>query len=193
MPGRPTSPPESTVCIWSPCMLIRPARLRDAADLPAIEKSAAQLYGNAAGLAWLANGPLIAQAEHESRILQQSVWVAEADNGILTGFISTEIFGTELHLWELSVHADWQRRGIATLLIDSAYRHAITQGLSALTLTTFSDLAWCAPAYAKRGFEQLPQPGPRLQDTLDAEALHGLPPERRIAMRLPVARVTAPR
>lgn len=174
-------------------MLIRPARLKDAADLPAIEKSAAQLYSDAAGLAWLADGPLIAQAEHESRILQHAVWVAETDEGVLTGFISTEIVDTELHLWELSVHADWQRRGIATRLIDSAYRHAVAQSLSALTLTTFSDLPWCAPAYAKRGFQPLQQPEPRLQDCLDAEALHGLPPDRRVAMRRPVNTVTAER
>lgn len=174
-------------------MLIRPARLKDAADLPAIEKSAAQLYCHAAGLAWLADGPLIAQAEHESRILQHAVWVAETEDGALTGFISTEIFDTELHIWELSVRADWQRRGIATRLIDSAYRHAVAQGLGALTLTTFSDLAWCAPAYAKRGFQPLQQPGPRLQDCLDTEALHRLPPERRMAMRLPVGTVTAGR
>ena len=174
-------------------MLIRPARLKDAADLPAIEKSAAQLYSDAAGLAWLTDGPLIAQAEHESRILQHAVWVAETDEGVLTGFISTEIFDTDLHIWELSVHANWQRRGIATRLIDSAYRHAVARGLSALTLTTFSDLPWCAPAYAKRGFQPLQQPRLRLQDCLDAEALHGLPPDRRVAMRLPVSTVTAGR
>lgn len=171
-------------------MLIRPARLTDAADLPAIEKSAAQLYSDAAGLAWLADGPLIAQAAHESRILQQSVWVAETDEGVLTGFISTEIVDTELHIWELSVHTDWQRRGIGRLLMASAYQHALAQGLSALTLTTFSDVAWCAPAYARLGFQQLLQPGQRLQETLDAEALHGLPPGRRIAMRLPMGMFT---
>ena len=171
-------------------MLIRPAHLTDAPALPAIEKSAAQLFGSAEGLAWLRDAPVISPSDHARRILHDAVWVAEAADGALVAFISTEIFDTELHIWELSVHADWQRRGIATLLIDSAYRYAMAQGLGALTLTTFSNVPWCAPAYAKRGFEPLLHPGKRLQDTLDAEALHGLPPERRLAMRLPTGGLT---
>ncbi|MCD2166715.1 GNAT family N-acetyltransferase [Comamonas koreensis] len=167
-------------------MLIRPAHLTDASALPAIEKSAAQLFGTADGLAWLRDAPVIGPSDHARRILNHAVWVAEAADGALAAFISTEIFDSELHIWELSVHAQWQRRGIASLLIDSAYRYAVNRGLGALTLTTFSDVPWCAPAYAKRGFAPLLQPGKRLQDTLDAEAMQGLPPERRIAMRLPV-------
>lgn len=167
---------------------IRPATLQDVVHLPAIEQSAAGLFRGAAGLEWLADGPGMARAEHERLILRGAAWVAEAGPGHLVGFLDAEAFGQELHLWELSVHADWQRRGIGTRLIQAAQEHAAAQGLVALTLTTFADLPWSAPAYARLGFRPVSPPGPRLQGVMDVEAAHGLPVERRVAMRMDVNR-----
>lgn len=167
---------------------IRPATLQDAAHLPAIEQSAAGLFRGAAGLEWLAGSPGMAQAEHERLILQGTAWVAEAGPEHLVGFLDAETFGQELHLWELSVHADWQRMGIGTRLIQAAHEQAAAQGLVALTLTTFVSLPWSAPAYARLGFRPVSPPGPRLQGVMDVEAAHGLPMERRVAMRMGVCR-----
>ncbi|MFD1838841.1 GNAT family N-acetyltransferase [Paracidovorax cattleyae] len=169
-------------------MRIRHATLQDAAHLLAIEQSAAGLFRGAAGLEGLADGPGMAQPEHERLILQGAVWVAEAAPGQLVGFLDAEAFGQELHLWELSVHADWQRMGIGTRLIQAAQAHAAAQGLVALTLTTFADLPWSAPAYARLGFRPISPPGPRLQWVMDVEATHGLPMGRRVAMRMGVDR-----
>jgi GNAT superfamily N-acetyltransferase len=166
-------------------MLVRLATQNDAADLPAIEKSAAELFSTEADLAWLAGGPVIPQAEHERLILKQAVWVAEAGSAGLVGFVSAEVFERELHLWELSVHREWQRMGIGKSLMQSAHGYALENGLAALTLTTFSNVPWCAPAYSRLGFEKVLKPDQRLQFTLDAEASNGLPIERRVAMRLP--------
>jgi hypothetical protein len=58
-------------------------------------------------------------------------------------------------------------------------------GLNALTLTTFRDVPWNAPFYARFGFETL-APGeldPRLEAILRAEIAHGIPGDRRCAMR----------
>lgn len=167
-------------------MLVRLAQPEDAADLPPIEKSAAMLFRAEAGLSWLADGPVIAQAEHERLVLKQTVWVAETDAGDLIGFINAEVFEYELHVWELSVHEAWQRMGIGKRLILSAYTCAAERGLAALTLTTFSNVPWCAPAYSKLGFQPVPQPGQRLRSILEAEAQHGLPIARRVAMHLPI-------
>lgn len=52
-----------------------------------------------------------ARHAHERLIALGSVWVAEAEPGTLIGFASAEVFGDELHRWELSVHADWQQQG----------------------------------------------------------------------------------
>jgi ribosomal protein S18 acetylase RimI-like enzyme len=171
-------------------MLVRLATPNDAADLSAIEKSAAKLFRTDLALAWLADGPVLTQDEHERLIFRQSVWVAEVGSDGLVGFLSAEPFERELHIWELSVHKAWQRRGIGRSLIQSAHGYAAENGLAALTLTTFSDVPWCAPAYSRLGFETVQKPDRRLQYALDAEASHGLPIERRVAMRLPTGMLT---
>lgn len=167
-------------------MLIRLATFEDAVHLPRIEKSASELYRTDANLTWLADGKMIAVSEHERLIHKRTVWVAEIHEGDLVGFLSAEVFLHELHIWELSVHADWQRKGMASKLLSRAHQYAVEEGLAALTLTTFKHLPWCAPAYAKLGFILVEQPVQHLRDVLDAEAAHGLPIEQRIAMRLPI-------
>ena len=166
-------------------MFIRVATLEDAAYLPRIEKSASELYRAIPHLNWLAAGQVIARAEHERLILKRSVWVAETSQDNLVGFLNAEVLNHELHIWELSVHGDWQRQGVGTGLLRSAYQYAVETGLAALTLTTFKDVPWCAPAYAKFGFKPVMNPVLHLRDALNAEAAHGLPVERRVAMRLP--------
>ena len=172
-------------------MLIRLATSKDAADLSRIEKSASELFRSDSGLAWLADSPVVAQAEHERLILQQTVWVAEGGPGNLVGFLNAEVLQHRLHVWELSVDMAWQRRGIGKRLVLSAYRYAAEMGLAALTLTTFNDVPWNAPAYSKIGFQQVVQPRGHLQDALAAEAAHGLPMDRRVAMRLPIGMLDA--
>ena len=79
-----------------------------------------------------------------------------------------------LHIAELSVHADYQRKGLATRLIEELVNHAeqlarsqgqegaVTESASAtlpwtcpvgLSLTTYKDIAFNAPFYARLGFE----------------------------------------
>ena len=54
-----------------------------------------------------------------------------------------------------------------------------------VTLTTFRDVAWNAPFYAAMGFEILPDSAlsDRLRKILRDEGAHGIPIERRVAMR----------
>ncbi len=167
-------------------MFIRVATLEDAAYLPQIEKSASELYRVIPHLAWLADGQVTTRSEHERLIRKGTVWVAEASQGSLAGFLNAEVLNRELHIWELSVHGDWQRQGVGTALLRSACQHATQTGLTSLTLTTFKDVPWCAPAYARQGFTPVKNPVLHLRDALDTEAAHGLSAERRVAMRLPI-------
>ena len=164
---------------------IRPASLQDAALLSVIEKSAAQLFRTEPGLEWLADSDTLPESVLLSHISLGTVWVAQTEAGQLTGFICTEEFDDELHIWELSVHANFQRMGIGKRLMQEAYKHVLSRGLSTLTLTTFSDVQWNAPWYAQFGFQIVTaSAGQRLVRLLDAETKHGLPSERRVAMQL---------
>lgn len=168
-------------------MLIRPARPEDALLLPAIERSAGALFRAVPGLEWIADDDVMSEAAHLRLIARGTVWVAQDDAGALCGFLAAETCGDELHVWELAVDAGHQRMGVGGQLMLAAVRHARAEGGSALTLTTFRGVAWNERWYARVGFHEEPAvPGSRLHDLLLAEVRHGLPADRRVAMRLPL-------
>jgi N-acetylglutamate synthase-like GNAT family acetyltransferase len=93
-----------------------------------------------------------------------------------------------LHIEQVSVHPANAHRGIGRSLLDQVADHAATEGLPALTLTTFAEVPWNAPYYARCGFHPLPEGelGPGLREVRAGEAAHGLDRWPRLAMRRPV-------
>lgn len=167
-------------------LTIRLAVRDDAALLPDIERSAGTLFRTLPDLAWIADDGVMSVDTHEQFIRAGTCWVA--DDGRLIGFISTEIFDTELHIWEISVSADHHRRGIGQRLIVAAISHARYTDCVAVTLTTFRNVGWNEPYYARLGFETLRTETlcPRLHAVLESETEQGLPIAQRCAMRLGV-------
>jgi GNAT superfamily N-acetyltransferase len=168
---------------------IRRAAAADAAFLPEIERSAARAFQQVPYLGWTPGDFVESVEEHLASITRGTLWVGES-SGQIIGFLTAESLGTELHINEFDVHLDHQRRGIGRLLIDAAVGYARTNGLEAVTLTTFRVVPWNGPFYAGLGFEFVDEAelGPRLKSILEKEAAHGLPPEKRCAMRMKIAR-----
>ncbi len=164
---------------------ISPAVPGDAVHLPEIEKSAAAAFRSIPDLAYLAEGAVMSVAEHEALIAKGNVWIAKSAEGTSMGFLSSERFGSVLHIHELSVHASFQGGGIGRQLIETAQSWATEKQLSGITLTTFSDVPWNAPFYERLGFQRLDtsELSPRLAAILREEAHHGLPQDQRCAMR----------
>jgi GNAT superfamily N-acetyltransferase len=110
--------------------------------------------------------------------------VADAGRGLL-GFGACEAFDDALHLWELAVRHDAQGQGVGRALIAAAVEEARRRALPAVTLSTFRQIPWNAPFYARLGFALLDDPAlnPRLVAVLAKEARRGL--TDRCAMRLP--------
>lgn len=163
-------------------------RLATPADVPAmavVERSAAARFRTLPELAWLADGEPIAAADQLAWIAAGTAWVATDPDDAPVGLLDAEVFGTALHVWELSVHRSWQGRGIGRALLDAAIGHARDAGFRAVTLTTFRDVAWNAPFYARAGFETIDEHAlcARLRAVLERERVAGLPPARRCAMR----------
>lgn len=162
---------------------VRPTRCGDVYALPAIERAAGERFRRYPELAWLAEGEVISTEQHLEYAERGQSWLALA-NDRPVGFILTEAHSSSLFIVELSVDLDWQGKGIGRQLIACVADHARKLGLTSLTLTTFRDVPWNAPFYARLGFEQIAELTPELRQKREDEAAHGLAYESRCAMRL---------
>ncbi|MDF1793241.1 MAG: GNAT family N-acetyltransferase [Thalassobaculaceae bacterium] len=120
------------------------------------------------------------------------LWVAADGDGWPVGFAHT-VTDTDsvLHLAQVSVHPDHAGHRLTERIAKALARYHQGRGIREITLTTFRDVPWNAPYYARLGFVEIPDPeadadphlGPRLQDQI----AHGLPRESRVAMRMILA------
>lgn len=167
--------------------MIRRARLDDLSALPAVESSAATAYRAIPDRAWLADGEAISHAEHIALRERGITLIAEGDGGIC-GFICSEPLGESLFIREVSVRHQDQGKGIGHGLLRALIDQARAAGWTRITLTTFRDLAWNAPFYARLGFRELQADAlaPELRLHLQREIEHGLPAEHRCAMALDI-------
>lgn len=164
---------------------VRPTRPGDVTALPTIERAAGERFRDVPALAWLADGEVISAEQHLEYVERGLSWLALA-NDRPVGFILAEAHPSSLFIVELSVDRDWQGKGIGRQLIARAVDHARTLGLASLTLTTFRDVPWNAPFYARLGFEKMTTLTPELRQKREEETAHGLAYNARCAMRLPL-------
>lgn len=117
------------------------------------------------------------------------LWVATDGDGAPVAFAHTFTdTDSKLHLSQVSVHPDHAGHRLTKRILDALIRYHQGRGIGEITLTTFRDVPWNAPYYARLGFTEIadteadtdPHLGPRLQDQI----AHGLPRESRVAMRL---------
>ena len=165
-------------------MRLRRATPADAAILPELEQSAGLAFRADLELAWLADAGNLTAERYREIIAEGWSWIAE-ERAAPVAFAAASPDGGELHLWELNVHIDHQRRGIGRALLQQLFIEAAAAAIPAMTLTTFRDLPWNAPFYRSMGFEVVDagQLDPRLAGLLAEEARKGMPAARRCAMR----------
>ena len=164
---------------WS----LRLARPDDADQMPRIEAAAAELFASDPELAELGLDAGKTPPEFRRLIRRGHCLVAHVGEE-MAGFLASEPFTRELHIWEMDVDPRFQKRGIGAGLLRACQIDARNSGFKALTLTTFRDVAWNAPFYARLGFEEVTalDAHPRLAGELANEVDDGLPAERRCAM-----------
>ena len=137
-------------------MRIRPASVTDLPVLKAIERTAGQMFSEIAGL--------------------PEEPVAYLMAGLVDGCLQVE---------QVTVHPDIARRGLGRSLLEHAASQAAADGLPALTLTTFAQVPWNGPYYARRGFQVLDDAEitPGLRAIRQREAAHGMDRWPRVCMR----------
>jgi ribosomal protein S18 acetylase RimI-like enzyme len=91
-----------------------------------------------------------------------------------------------LHIDEMDVAFEHQRRGFGRALLDAAIDWARKAGLKEVTLTTFRELAFNRHFYRSAGFVEV-GPGEmskRMAGIMAREAEYGLDPQQRCALVL---------
>jgi GNAT superfamily N-acetyltransferase len=164
---------------------VRPSRAADAPSLPSVEISAGTAFLAVPGLEWIAGDGVMSVSRHSELIAGGGCWVAADKTGKISGFLAGEAFSDALHICELSVLSEAQGQGVGSALVKAAINWAEAKGKTAVTLSTFRDVAFNAPWYARMGFEELDQDSMtnRMAYVLSDEIAHGLPGERRCAMQ----------
>ena len=134
--------------------IIRPATATDLDCLPAIERSAAETFRGAG----VSLGPDISPSPADAwrpALRAGTLWVAIDEVGRIVGFLAARRINRVLHVDEMDVAFDHQRRGIGRALLDAAIAWARKAALKEVTLTTFRDLAFNRGFYASAGFVEI--------------------------------------
>ena len=158
------------------------ARAQDLAALPGLELAAARLLVGRAPESVLAE--TTTAAEFELAMVEGHLWVALAGD-VPVGFAHIELLEAgRAHLREIDVLPEHGRRGIGARLVEAVCDWAQDAGFEAVTLTTFREVPFNMPFYAKMGFAEIAEE--ESSDTLRAiladEAERGLDPTKRVAM-----------
>lgn len=167
-------------------MRIRAAESGELADLLVLERAAGQIFRDV-GMAPVAEYPPMSVGELERFRAAGLAWVV--DSGGPVAYLVASLVDGCLHIDQVSTHPSYGRRGIGGLLIEHAAAYASSAGLPALTLTTFVDVPWNGPYYARCGFRVLAadEVTPGLRAIREHEAGIGLDRWPRACMRREVA------
>jgi len=135
--------------------VIRPPAADELGRLVEIEAAAGRAFADH-GMPEIAADDPGSPAELEACRAAGRAWVAADAGGPVAYLIAAEVDGC-LHVEQVSVDPAHAGRGIGAALLDHLAGVARAEGRPALTLTTFRDIPWNAPYYARLGFTELPQ------------------------------------
>jgi GNAT superfamily N-acetyltransferase len=168
---------------------IRPAQAADGSVLREIERRAGERFRDV-GLPGVADDDP-ASLETLARFAAGGrSWVAVDRSDVPIGYVLVDVVDGCAHIEQVTVRPDHQGAGVGRALLQRVRAWAADSGLSAITLTTFTEVPWNAPLYRHLGFRDLGEHelGPQLREVRAREAAHGLDPAARVCMRSELAR-----
>lgn len=171
----------------TPGYTVRLSRRAELESLPEIEREANGLfegYAQDLGLnqdaVQLTPFTVLLAAHEDGRL-----WVAADAADSPVGFALIAELGLFAHLHELDVRPAHGRRGLGKALLERACEWAHSRGFSAVTLSTFRDVPWNAPFYARYGFTIIPEEDlpKELSSIVERERAQGLRTDKRVVMQ----------
>lgn len=167
---------------------VRPATADDGPALRALEVRAGARFADV--------GMDDVAADEPASVEQLTGYAADGRSAVaidgtdaIVGYVLVDRVDGAAHVEQISVDPDHQGRGVGRLLLAWVDDWARGEGYRAVTLTTFRDVPWNAPLYARLGFVEVPagERSPAHLGVVEAERLRGLPVGRRVLMRRPLA------
>jgi GNAT superfamily N-acetyltransferase len=137
----------------------------DLAQLPAVEAAADELFVPLG----ITDLPAPASAEERARS-----WRVLVVGRPVQGFAVLELLDGAVHLEQLSVDPAHGRQGIGAALLAATLAAAREEGVDRVTLTTYADVPWNAPFYARHGWRPVAELTPGLRALRERETALGL-------------------
>ncbi|WP_051797047.1 GNAT family N-acetyltransferase [Catenuloplanes japonicus] len=162
-------------------------RLAGAADLPwlpPLEIAAGACFADVGMDAIAADAPPsldeLAGYQRDGR-----AWVVAAAPGMPVAYLLADLVDDEAHVSQVSVHPAHAGHGLGAALINTCELWGYARGAHGTTLTTFADVPWNAPYYARLGFVVVPDDAlpAGLAEIRERERACGLDRWPRVAMR----------
>jgi len=163
---------------------VRPAQTEHFALLRAIELAAFETLREAgAGTGQAVASSLEDFSDFSRNGLLLAAFKPDSDP---VGFVAGKFENQWLHIAEIDVHPDWQRKGIGGLLMNTILSAGKQRGMSGATLTTDNIATFNARYYTSLGFEIVEGHfRPLHLDNLIADEIAaGFDASRRVAMRI---------
>mgnify|MGYP003628068385 CR=1 FL=1 len=167
--------------IGGPCRLARPDEVEIVRD---IQRATGRMFLDTPYPEIAAHAP---DSAEELAYAQDNwwLWVSVTGDDRPAGALRVLPHDEGLHIRQLDVHPEFSGQKRTVGLVRAVQRFFGGRGLARLTLTTFADVPWNAPYYARIGFA--PVAGDSLSGALAAalaEDAAGFPAASRIAMEL---------
>jgi GNAT superfamily N-acetyltransferase len=169
-----------------PGFTIRLAHAPELAALPELERQSQRRFaGREQALGVRSDLELISSHALQAANEDGRVWLAVDEQGQPVGFALLTELGLFAHLLALAVLPAFGRQGLGSALLEAVCEWAGSRGFSAVTLSTFRDVAWNAPFFEQRGFAEVTpeeQP-PELLEIVELERRRGLRTELRVLLQ----------
>ncbi len=156
--------------------MVRWARADELPGLVSIELAADRLFEQV-GIVFPPGTTMIEEAADPGAVLVEG---EPPDGFALIGWVDGG-----LHLDQFAVRPESMRQGIGGRLVTAVIDHARAAGAPGVTLTTYRDVPWNAPWYARHGFTPMPEAewGPQLRALVEHERELGIEIAPRVVMR----------
>lgn len=165
---------------------MRAFRLGDADALCLIDYRADQQFANH-GYPQIAAEPLCGRDEFMRAFADSQLTVAVcAVTTLPVGYVATETYAGHAYIRQMSVDPDHGRKGIGSSLLRHAVEQARNNRFLAIWLSTFRNVPFNMPFYAKQGFEEvaLENANSVLIELFNKEVPADVDPSNRVLMRL---------